>query len=637
MWSLHDNEKELKPLVFSNGKSQADIIKEVDEAVKQGYKLIFIKGVCGTGKSAIALNLARHFGRASIVVPIKSLQEQYTEDYTKNKYVLRANSKLKICSIVGRKNFKCKFLEEETMPVYLKEKNSTLYEIFEESEKSKKESDNSCDNAFIPCKIEIKERNISRIKDFIKKNPLVKFSDFKEIGDVKRMSIGPACKYWAPILPEELELRQFKDSKKIKYCGLENRGFAVHQSSQCPYYDQYKAYAEADVLIFNSSKYKIETLMNRKPATDIEIIDECDEFLDSFSEEQQISLNRLTYSAGYLFSSNTSEKKLLEDLQDIIRNIKSAYDQKYILSSSIFELVNSKVGDLLNFFLKNTNLIDLSEEEESNYLFHVYEVAKVLEDSFKETYFSIEPKDKDLIIKLVSTNLSKGFNDMLNKNKIMVLMSGTVHSEHVLKNIFGFKNFKIIEAETQNQGELINAKQGYEIDCKYSNFQSGKITREQYLKTLNKCVQIAKRPVLIHVNSFNDLPTEREKSELTLEFLQTQENLIETQKNDPLGKRIRDFKNKKIDTLFTTKCNRGIDFPGEICNSVVITRYPYPNISSVFWRILKKTNPAGFMDFYMDKANRELLQKVYRALRSKRDKVLLLSPDIRVLNFFDKK
>ena len=35
----------------------------------------------------------------------------------------------------------------------------------------------------------------------------------------------------------------------------------------------------------------------------------------------------------------------------------------------------------------------------------------------------------------------------------------------------------------------------------------------------------------------------------------------------------------------------------------------------------------------MDKARRELLQKVYRGLRSKNDRVYLLSPDVRVLNF----
>ena len=95
MWSLYENEKELKPLVFSNGKTQEDIVEEVCAAIKEGHKIIFIKGVCGTGKSAVALNLARRLGKTSIVVPIKSLQEQYIKDYSEQKYILKNTEKLR--------------------------------------------------------------------------------------------------------------------------------------------------------------------------------------------------------------------------------------------------------------------------------------------------------------------------------------------------------------------------------------------------------------------------------------------------------------------------------------------------------------------------------------------------------------
>ena len=67
MWSLYEDEKELKPLVFSSGKSQADVVKEVLDAIKEDYKVIFIKGQCGTGKSAIALNIARMIGGKTII------------------------------------------------------------------------------------------------------------------------------------------------------------------------------------------------------------------------------------------------------------------------------------------------------------------------------------------------------------------------------------------------------------------------------------------------------------------------------------------------------------------------------------------------------------------------------------------
>src|SRR3989344_6283776 len=105
-WSLYNREGYLKPFKFSNGKTQLDIVKEVIQAVNEGYKIIFIKGFCGTGKSAIALNIAREVGKTSIVVPVKALQKQYLEDYTNRLHVLKDNNeKLKISVIIGRQNF----------------------------------------------------------------------------------------------------------------------------------------------------------------------------------------------------------------------------------------------------------------------------------------------------------------------------------------------------------------------------------------------------------------------------------------------------------------------------------------------------------------------------------------------------
>ena len=92
------------------------------------------------------------------------------------------------------------------------------------------------------------------------------------------------------------------------------------------------------------------------------------------------------------------------------------------------------------------------------------------------------------------------------------------------------------------------------------------------------------------------------------------------------------FKEGKIDILYSTKCGRGVDLPGNMCNSIIMTKYPYPSMSSIFWKVLKETQPDNFLDFYFDKAAREYTQKLYRALRSKDDKVYLFSPDIKVLS-----
>lgn len=658
-WSLFENDIELKPLVFSNGKSQADVVKEVIQAAEQGHKIIFIKGMCGTGKSALALNLARHFGKTSIVVPIKSLQEQYSKEYSGSKYVLKKNNfnpldcasikeceiinkkqldmkeKLKIFSIVGRQNFKCKYLEENKNDFLEKiesEKNAKLTDIFTNYSRPFQSKDEStCDNRFLPCKIEIKEKNINKIKQYIKKNPSVRLSDFDSVHDIKRMTIAPVCPYWSPIVHDRFEIGRFKDAKKIKYSGLSGKDFVIYQRQKgCSYYEQYSAYAEADVLIFNSLKYQIESLMDRKPQTEIEIIDECDEFLDSFSNQEQINLNRLLFHLTSFHTKDFELRKVAEELIDTCNAIKSS--NKY-QNENILPINNTLIEQLLEIILHNQGILDEIDEEENNYINHLDKVAKIFSEFLEETFFSIEKKDNDIFINLVTTNLEKRLKEIIEKNKLVVMMSGTLHSESVLRTIFGIENFKIIDAEINTPGELIKVKHGCELDCSYSAFKSGKTTREGYLKALSKVIALAKKPTLVHITSFSDLPKESEKVKYEIDNIPGQEQVIEEQKQDPLGERIHHFKNKKTDILFTTKCNRGIDFPGDMCNSIVITRFTYPNISDIFWKILKKNKPTHYNAFYMDKSRRELLQRVYRGLRSKTDKVELLSPDIRVMDF----
>ena len=209
------------------------------------------------------------------------------------------------------------------------------------------------------------------------------------------------------------------------------------------------------------------------------------------------------------------------------------------------------------------------------------------------------------------------------------MMSGTLHSEKVLRDIFGLKDFRIVDAEIKTPGKITELRTGSELNCRYSNFMGNNSTREYYLKSLLRCIEKAKKPVLIHVNAFSDLPTEEEAERYNLGIM-TREKMIKIQFEDKTGEAVKKFKEGKIDYLFSTKCSRGVDFPGETCNSIVLTKYPYPNINSLFWKILKLTRPNHYNEFYLDKAKREFLQRIFRGLRSENDHIYLCSPDIRV-------
>ena len=210
-------------------------------------------------------------------------------------------------------------------------------------------------------------------------------------------------------------------------------------------------------------------------------------------------------------------------------------------------------------------------------------------------------------------------------------MSGTLHSEEIIKNIFGIKDFAVVHAEEITFGSTEIVMTGKEFDCRYSNFKSKRYSREDYLNALSACMDRVKKPVLIHVHAFKDLPSEKEKVDLGLDNLMSSEKLRELQNRDSKGLAISNFKSGLASSLFSTKCSRGVDFPKEICNSIVFTKYPNPNVSDTFWKVLQQTHSEYYWEFYRDKAWREFLQRIYRALRSPDDHVLILSPDIRVL------
>ena len=340
-------------------------------------------------------------------------------------------------------------------------------------------------------------------------------------------------------------------------------------------------------------------------------------------------------SLNQIFEIDESGGRVLNELREIIKKLKTDKStENAIKSEQILSLRQTAVYDLFKILLKNPDFIYQIDDE--NYLFEVYESAKMFEEFLDESYVTLTKKDEVVTAHIVTINLAKKFKEMTDKNKIIVLMSGTLHSEEVLKDIFGIEKFKIIEAETQQQGQITIKRTGLEMDCKYSNFSTGKNNHKDYFLALDKCIEISKKPVLVHVNSFADLPSEIEKKEFDLKNLIGRERLKEIQDEDKEGKLIEEFKTGKINILFSTRASRGIDFPGEQCNSIIFTKYPNPNVKDVFWKILNQTKPQHYWKFYKDKAKRDLLQKIYRGLRFKDDHIYLLSPDSRVLEAFEK-
>ncbi len=603
-WSLYDSEKELKPLTFSNEKTQEDIVKEIVGHIKDGRKIVLLKGACGTGKSAIALNIARNLGKSCIIVPIKSLQRQYEKDYTNKKYLLKKNgTRMKIAVITGRDNH-----------------DSIIYPGV------------SCADPYLPDTIKLTEKNYEKIKEYYLENPLISNKALPNIKNLRRMSIAPANPYWSPIFNSDIELNQIKDAKKYKYEGIGGKQFTFyHRKNGCSYYDQYLAYTEADVIIFNSAKYLAEMALERKPMSEVDIIDEADDFLDSLTNSFELNLTRLSASLKNLYPEKESAIKAKEKIVNLVDLEETNKKALGIDENKIHKIEETKVIEIFKILLDSLELQSEILIDETNYANSVLEAVENFKESFKDTYLTYKKEEDNLYVNIVNTDLAKKFNEIVEKNKAVILMSGTLHSASVMKNIFGAKDFATVEAETLNQGNIEIVRTGKEFDCRYSNFQNGTNNREDYLHALSYVIERSVKPTLVHVNAFSDLPTREETEKFDVGNLKTKEELIKEQYDDRDGRKIQMFRDGLVNSLFTTKCSRGVDFPGKMCNSVVFTKFPNPNVRDIFWRILEKTKPEYYWDFYKDKAWREFLQRIYRAVRFKEDHVYVMSPDLRIL------
>ncbi|MBU2616741.1 MAG: hypothetical protein KKB79_02035 [Nanoarchaeota archaeon] len=603
-WSLKEDGSTLDPLMFSNGKSQEDVVKEIHSLIKGGKKIIFLHGACGTGKSAIALNLARLFGKTSVVVPVKTLQTQYEKDYSHKKQIISLfGEKLKIAMITGRDNH-----------------DSII------------KSGVSCADPFLPDTIKINEKNFRQVQEYYEANPFIRSKEIGDLNKLRRISIAPSNPHWSPIIQSEYGVNHLTDSKKYEYEGCDGKKYIFyHRKSGCSYYDQYLAYKKADVIIFNSAKYISELSIGRKPKTEVDIIDESDIFLDSFFEQSELNLTRLSNALGTLTVEQPSSKESIREILMLINLEEKNKRATGVDESKIFKIDETNIKKILQIVGSDSDLQTEISIDELNYSNKAVETSKNFSGTSEGVYLTYRREDENLFVKIVSTDLSYKTNDLLSKTKAIVFMSGTIHSKEILENIFKIKDYSIVEAETMNTGNVEIVMTGREIDCRYSNFSSGKHSREDYLRALSASVFKSEKPTLIHVQSFQDLPSEDEKENFNLSNLMTREDLILTQNNDRFGKEIEDFKKGKFSELFSTRCSRGVDFPGKSCNSIIFTKYPNPNVKDVFWEVIKQTHPSFYWELYKDKARREFLQKMYRALRSKDDHVYILSPDLRVL------
>ena len=521
VWKLYAlDDTYLKPLEYSTGKTQENIVNEVIEAL-QKYDILFLKGGVGTGKSPISLHLINHYGSGIIVTPTKILERQYSNDYSKRLCIKNEEDKnLEIFHVMGKNNFKC-----------------LLYPELNAGDKQ------------TPCSRQL-EKNESRIQ------------------------VASQCPYWSPVysstfIKENLKQR-FEDYDFINYDSITDEKTFIKAEEPCSYYKQFSYFTKPCALIFNLAKWEIETWIGRKPKVPIEIIDEGDTFLDELN--YRVSLSKQSFDS-------LRKEGLASKVQ--IKIVEFAFEELINHLQNYNYFINEQIADFISYFIESFSGVSTSGR-----LCSMINKAKVIYRNWKVSWAKIYRRRLTVFIPRPDITLK----EIQKRCGKLLLMSATLHSNFVLSNIFGVKNAPIIEAETRFPGTLIICKTGLETKVNMKLWNEPNF-REQYKINLSKVLSIAKKPCLVQVHAFKYVPE----------------------------KFLKEINVMGNEVMWSTITDRGIDLPDEKCRSIVILKYPYPDLSDVILQTMHKLLGELFWSYYQDMANRNLIQQCGRAIRHKDD------------------
>lgn len=517
-----EGDNRVPPLSYSTGKDQSEVVEEILEAFESS-DIVFMKGVVGSGKSVVGIRTALEYGGGVVSVPTKVLQDQYRRDYEDDKYFLKENGgKAKIRVLKGRGNFICPYMEDE----------HPEWEY------------NSCQNRSLPCSRPLAENE-------------------------SRMDALKECPYWGFIFPTSTPVKR-KDEHVGTYKSLLGKHSLLLKGG-CPYWEQFRSYLSSDVIVLNSKKWEIESMIGRLPKFGLTVIDEADAWLDGLCSKISLTEKRVSYLLNELKDGDLGHEA--EEVKALWGEYKEGYEDPLPLAEDLIDILEmTALGSNLYWNLRRV----LEFEEEV--------VVEEEEDSI--TYYIPDPRP---ILQDLRERVGGKW----------LLMSATLQDEDVLKRIYGIDPV-FVEGEVKFPGKLIHKKVNAEERVNNRNWKKS-FFRKRYKEVRDEILRRAERPGFVPVHATKYLPDGID--DLTKEDQKNEDGLV-----------------------FSTKMDRGADL-GDM-KSVILLKYPYPGLGDPLLKAMRKRlGEKKFWMYYHDMAEREFIQQVGRTLRSPDDEVEFWSPD----------
>jgi hypothetical protein len=426
LWNLSEGKTLLRPLQYTNGKSQLEIVNEINEEFDRN-KFVLLCGICGTGKSPIALHCCANFGKSIIVVPTKHLQDQYYMDYSKKMKV----HDLKIQFIKGRSNFKCRY------------ENGKV----------------DCNYPSLPC--------IAHLRSSEKRYETCK------------------CGYWSPIYTPDVAQKLKAERESLGITDVEMRGykspsglrFQVVQNPTCSYNKQFFSFwDETNVIVMNDRIW--ELMLFKKPETELEVIDEYDGMFDSLYFDEVLSLSRFKR----FFPRD-------EDASGGNAELRELHQKKMNLARRIGELniegVWDFLGEVKEFFF------DVLKEHDDAAIANFVDRLEVCLANRDECDIDFETKktmmkEDEKLLHIIMPNPYIVIQKLFKNSKRVLLMSATPHSDPVLRNFFKVSP-NVVMGESVQPGTLYLMKS----DMKYVTYREwvNETFRNEYYEAYRKILK----------------------------------------------------------------------------------------------------------------------------------------------------
>ncbi|GEM_PF-3746808 len=553
MWHVYDvNGNIVEPRVVG-GKSQIELAEDIARALRK-HKFVIFESAPGSGKSLIALYACYLLNAKKIIInsgPYRALQVQYANDYGGGKFII-GEEPYRFGIIWGRQNHKCIIKPSLT-----------------------------CQEC---------ECLLSR-------------------GLGKR---GELCIYYNPPTTSKYRINGEVVASWTSVSS-EGDGHTWHLYARdghiCPYFKQFKAYAECNVIVLNSWMWLIETLNERKVKADVEIIDEFDIVFQQYHPKFSISIDELKLLKDIIEESTTGSIKF--ELLGKIRRLR--YYLKKIVKKDDWAWWFSELSSIVSTL--QPLLVDNVDDPDIANLLNIARKIQHVVNNF-DSYEIIQKFSENRIV-IINAEPRRWFRKLLQLSASrIILMSATPLPENLLRSFYGINDYEWIIGEKKLPGKIY-------LGGTFSTYISGKLLKigkkdhiDEFVKELIETIDLARidgyEPRLI-------IPV----SEEHVKYIQ-QYRGIEV---DCDGSKLEKFRKGEIKELATTRAFRGIDLPGDKLRSIVLTKCPFPDLSDDYWQVLKRKLGKLFDEYYHEFSKNNLLQVIARGLRETNDWIWLYSPD----------